>query len=50
MQMIRDHINKSRELREACADFDIPYVEVGQDFESDLEKAERILGVDAGPR
>jgi hypothetical protein len=48
-QMIHDQINKSRELRESCAEFDIPYVEVSQDFELALEKAERILGVGAGP-
>ena len=45
MQMIHDQINKSSELRESCADFDIPYVEVSQDFELALEKAERILGI-----
>lgn len=50
MQMIHDQINKSHELRGSCADFGIPYVEVGQDFELALENAERILGVGAGPR
>jgi len=50
MQMIHDQINKSRELRESCAEFGIPYVEVSHDFELALEKAERILGVGARPR
>jgi hypothetical protein len=49
IQMIHDQINKSRELRESCADFDIPYIEVSQDLERALEKAERILGVGAVP-
>ena len=50
MQVIHDQINKSRELSESCADFDIPYIEVSQDFELALEKAERILGVGAVQR
>jgi hypothetical protein len=50
MQMIHDQINKSRELRESCAEFGIPYVEVSRDFELALGRAERILGVGARPR
>lgn len=50
MRMIHDQINKSRELRESCTEFDIPYIEVSQNFERALGKAERILGLGAVPR
>ena len=42
-QLIHDQISKSIELREACAELGLPYVDVSHHFEESLERAEAIL-------
>jgi hypothetical protein len=42
-QLAHDQINQSLELREACAELGIPYVEVSHHFEQSLDRAEDIL-------
>jgi hypothetical protein len=42
-QLIHDQIGKSIELRQACAELGIPYVDVSHHFEDSLDRAEVIL-------
>jgi hypothetical protein len=42
-QLIHDQISKSIELKEACAELGIPYVDVSPHFEASLDRAEAIL-------
>ena len=42
-QLIHDQISKSIELKEACGELGIPYVEVSPHFEESLDRAEAIL-------
>jgi hypothetical protein len=42
-QLIHDQISKSIELKEACGELGIPYVDVSPHFEESLDRAEAIL-------
>ena len=42
-QLVHDQISKSIELRDACAELGIPYVDVSAHFEESLDRAEAIL-------
>jgi hypothetical protein len=42
-QLIHDQISKSIELKEACAELGVPYVDVSYHFEQSLDIAETIL-------
>ena len=42
-QLIYDQISKSIELKEACGELGIPYVDVSPHFEESLDRAEAIL-------
>jgi hypothetical protein len=42
-QLIHDQISKSIELKEACGELGIPYVDISPHFEESLDRAEAIL-------
>jgi hypothetical protein len=42
-QLIHDQISKSIELKAACGELGIPYVDVSPHFEESLDRAEAIL-------
>jgi hypothetical protein len=44
-QLIHAQISKSIELKEACSDLGLPYVDVSQHFWESLDKAEIILNM-----
>lgn len=46
-QLIHAQISKSIELREACSNLDLPYVDVSRHFLESLDKAEKILNMKA---
>ena len=46
-KLVHSQIAKSVELREQCAKFDMPYIEISREFQASLESAEKILNSEA---
>jgi len=42
-QLVDGQISKSIEVKEACGESGVPYIEVSHDFEGSLDRAEAIL-------